>query len=155
MKITILAIGKTDEQYISYGIKEFIKKIIPFCSINIEIINEPKNHSKIPVAEQIQTEAKFIEQHLQQADLTILLDEKGKNYNSVEFSKQLENWLNTNKKRLVFVIGGPYGIAESLKNKYNTFSLSSMTFNHQLVRLLLLEQIYRAFTIIKGFPYHK
>jgi|YNPMSStandDraft_1061717.scaffolds.fasta_scaffold00281_6 23S rRNA (pseudouridine1915-N3)-methyltransferase len=155
MKIVILAISKTDENFINDGVKEFIKRINLFCQVDFEIINEPKNHSKLPILEQIQVESKLIEKFVQQSDIVVLLDEKGKSYSSVEFSKQMELWLNSNKKRLVFVIGGPFGISELLKNKYFTLSLSNMTFNHQLIRLLLLEQIYRAFTIIKGLPYHK
>lgn len=155
MKIIILAIGKTKEEYIEKGIQEFIKRINPFCSFDLKIINEPKNHTKLSIQEQIQAESQWIEQFIQQNDLVVLLDEKGKAFSSVEFSKQLEQWLNTNKKRLVFVIGGSYGLSDSLKQKYPALSLSNMTYNHQIVRLMLLEQLYRAFTILKGLPYQK
>jgi 23S rRNA (pseudouridine1915-N3)-methyltransferase len=155
MKITIVAIGKTDETYISEGIEQYIKRVSAFIPIDLDIIVESKNHCKLSVAEQMEEEAKWIMEKLNAQDVIVLLDERGKTYNSVEFSKQMERWLQMGKRRLVFVIGGSFGIHESLKSKYPMLSLSAMTFNHQMIRLFLLEQIYRAFTIIKGHPYHK
>ncbi|MCX7863214.1 MAG: 23S rRNA (pseudouridine(1915)-N(3))-methyltransferase RlmH [Bacteroidales bacterium] len=155
MKIIILAIGKTDEKFISEGIDVYLRRIKPFCPIEIEVISEPKNHNKLSVEEQMLKEALLLEQRITLQDVVIVLDEKGTTYSSVEFAKQFERWLQQQKRRLVFIIGGSFGIHRQLKEKYSTISLSAMTFNHQMVRLFLLEQIYRAFTIIKGHPYHK
>jgi 23S rRNA (pseudouridine1915-N3)-methyltransferase len=102
----------------------------------------------------MENEARLFTSQLLPQDMVILLDEKGKTYSSAAFAKQLEQWLNTGKKNLVFIIGGAYGIAASLKQKYPSVSISSMTFNHQLIRLIFAEQLYRVFTIIKGLPYH-
>ncbi|NSW45027.1 MAG: 23S rRNA (pseudouridine(1915)-N(3))-methyltransferase RlmH [Bacteroidales bacterium] len=154
MKICLLVFGKTDSAYINEGINEFFKRTSYFCPIEIEVVQEPKNHGKLVPQEQIQAEALLFEKKIEPNDLVVLLDEKGKTYTSISFANQLETWLNSGKKRLVFIIGGAYGIHRSLKQKYTSISLSSMTFNHQLIRLIFAEQIYRAFTIIKGLPYH-
>jgi len=154
MKICLFVVGKTDSAYINEGINEFFKRTSYFCPIEIEVIHEPKNHGKLAPQEQMQAEALLFEKKVEPTDLVVLLDEKGKTYTSISFANQLETWLQSGKKRLVFIIGGAYGIHRSLKQKYISISLSSMTFNHQLIRLIFAEQIYRAFTIIKGLPYH-
>lgn len=155
MKIAIVAIGKTDEEYLNEGIEQYIKRISAFVPIELDIIIEPKNHCKLSVAEQMEQEAKWITEKLNAQDVVVLLDERGKTYTSVAFSKQMERWFQQSKRRLVFVIGGSFGIHESLKSNYPMLSLSLMTFNHQMIRLFLLEQIYRALTIMNGHPYHK
>ncbi len=154
MKIVIMAIGKTDESYIQEGMNKFLARIQPYCQTEIEIIAEPKNHSRLTQSEQIAAESRLIEERISTTDMVVLLDEKGKQFTSREFARQLEQWLVSGRKRIVFVIGGPYGIHENLKNKYPALSLSTMTFNHQLIRLIFAEQLYRAFSILKGFPYH-
>jgi 23S rRNA (pseudouridine1915-N3)-methyltransferase len=154
MKLSIFVFGKTDHAYINEGIQDFLKRTSYFCPINFEIFTEPKNHGKLEPLEQMQIEAELFLKKIDNNDFVVLLDEKGKNYTSVAFAKQLEQWLNSGKKRLIFIIGGAYGIHPSLKQKYPSISLSAMTFNHQLVRLIFSEQIYRAFTIMKGLPYH-
>lgn len=154
MKITLLVFGKTDASYIQEGFQEFVKRISFFCPIEVKVIAEPKNHGKLSPANQMENEARLFTSQLLPQDMVILLDEKGKTYSSAAFAKQLEQWLNTGKKNLVFIIGGAYGIAASLKQKYPSVSISSMTFNHQLIRLIFAEQLYRVFTIIKGLPYH-
>lgn len=135
MKITIVAVGKTDEAYLNEGIEQYIKRISTFVPVELDIITEPKYHSKLSIAEQMEQEAKWIAGKLHTQDMVVLLDERGKTYSSVEFSKQMQRWFQLNKRRLVFVIGGSYGIHESLKSKYNMLSLSTMTFNHQMIRL--------------------
>ena len=103
----------------------------------------------------MQGEAKEIQKKITPSDLVILLDEKGKEYSSVEFAKQIQKYLNMPSKKMVFIIGGPYGFAPEIKERANqTLSLSKMTFNHQMARLFFLEQLYRAMTILKGEPYH-
>lgn len=154
MKICIFVFGKTDNAYIHEGINDFIKRTSYFCPIEFEFFTEPKNHGKLEPNEQMFSEAELFFKKINSDDFVILLDEKGKNYSSVGFAKQLEQWMNSGKKRIVFIIGGAYGIHSLLKQKYISISLSAMTFNHQLVRLIFAEQLYRAFTIIKGLPYH-
>jgi len=154
MKISLFVLGKTDSTYINKGIEDFFKRTSYFCPIELNVIPEPKNHGKLTPQEQMQAEAILFEKKIEPNDIVVLLDEKGKTYTSLSFANQLETWLNSGKKRLVFIIGGAYGIHNSLKQKYPAVSLSAMTFNHQLTRLIFAEQIYRAFTIIKGLPYH-
>jgi len=120
----------------------------------MEVIPEPKNHGRLDPMEQMQTEADLFLKKTDANDMIILLDEKGKTYTSQVFAKQMEQWMNSGKKRIVFIIGGAYGIHKTLKQKYASVSLSDMTFNHQIIRLVFAEQIYRAFTILKGLPYH-
>ena len=103
----------------------------------------------------MQAEAKEIQKKLTSADLVLLLDEKGKEHSSLEFAKQMQKYLNMPGKRMVFIIGGPYGFAPEIKERaHQSLSLSKMTFNHQMAKLFFLEQLYRAMTILKGEPYH-
>jgi len=155
MKILLLVFGKTDESYVIEGIKKFEKKIKPFIQLEIEEIAEPKNHCKLAKPQQLNNEAIIFKSKLKSSDEVVLLDEKGKQFSSVEFSQKIESLLNSTKKRIVFIVGGPYGISENLKNEFkNQISLSKMTFTHQLVRLFFVEQVYRSFTIINKMPYH-
>lgn len=155
MKILLLVFGKTDEDFVIEGIKHFEKRIKPFYQFDIEIINEPKLHGKQDVKKQLDDEAKLFKLKIKDSDEVILLDENGKEFSSEEFASKLEMYLNAGKKRLVFIIGGPYGFSQSLKKEYvNKISLSKLTFTHQMVRLIFVEQIYRAASILKGLPYH-
>ncbi len=154
MKIILLCIGKTSISYVNEGIDDFLNRINYFCPVEIVTLIEPKNHSKLPINEQKLVEKNLILKNIDANDEIILLDEKGKTYNSISFANQLERWLTMGRKRLVFIVGGPYGLHASLLAAFPSVSLSQMTMNHQIVRLFFLEQIYRAFTIIKGIPYH-
>ncbi|PIX35987.1 MAG: 23S rRNA (pseudouridine(1915)-N(3))-methyltransferase RlmH [Bacteroidetes bacterium CG_4_8_14_3_um_filter_31_14] len=154
MKILLLVFGKTDEDFIIEAIKHYEKRIKHFFQFEIEVISEPKLHGKQALKRQLDEEAKLFKSKIKDYDNVFLLDENGKELSSVEFAKKLEINMNTSKKRLVFIIGGPYGFSQSFKNKYsNNISLSKMTFTHQMVRLIFIEQLYRAATIIKGLPY--
>lgn len=155
MKILLLVFGKTDDEYINEGIKSFEKRLKPFFQFDIEIIPEPKIHGKYDIKKQLDEEAKLFKSKIKDSDNVFLLDENGKELSSVEFASKLEIYLNTSKKRLVFIIGGPYGFSQLLKNEYNnSISLSKMTFTHQMSRLIFVEQLYRAATILRGLPYH-
>ncbi len=155
MKILLLVYGKTDDDFIIDGIKHFEKRIKPFFQFEIEIINEPKLHGKQDVKRQLDEEAKLYKSKIKETDEVIILDENGKELSSVEFANKLEINMNTSKKRLVFIIGGPYGFSMTFKNEFNNkISLSKMTFTHQMSRLIFVEQLYRAATILKGLPYH-
>lgn len=155
MKIVILVFGKTDDSFISEGVIHYQKRLEKFYPIEIEVINEPKDYGKWEVKKQKDEETRLFESRLVDTDEVILLDEKGVDYTSKGFSKKLEIWMNAGKRRMVFIIAGPYGFSNEMTNKAKyRISLSKMTFTHQMVRLIFIEQFYRAVTILKGLPYH-
>ena len=155
MKITLLQTGKTTEKHVTDGVEVYSARLKKYCGFEIVTIPELKDTKNMPVREQKSKEGKRIADALGRDDLIVLLDERGKDFRTVEFAEWLEGKSQMQGKRLVFVIGGPWGFSDEV-NKLSSFriSLSKMTFPHQLVRLLFVEQLYRAFTIIKGEPYH-
>jgi 23S rRNA (pseudouridine1915-N3)-methyltransferase len=155
MKIALLQTGKTTDKYIEELIDLYANRIRRYSVFDIITIPDVKNTKNMPVPEQKTKEAARIIQSVSEEDYVILLDEKGKELRTIEFSATLERMFFLPKKRIVFVIGGAWGFTEAVYNRADfKMSLSKMTFPHQLVRLLFLEQLYRAFTIIKGEPYH-
>jgi 23S rRNA (pseudouridine1915-N3)-methyltransferase len=154
MKITLLQIDKTDQAFAEEGIREFSKRIIRYNPFEIITISINKTIRNKTIPEQKLEEEKQILTHLEKHDTVYLLDENGKEYSSLEFSKQLQTILNSGKKNLCFVIGGPYGFTDTLRKKYSLISFSRFTFSHQMIRILFCEQLYRAFSIIKGEKYH-
>ena len=155
MKIVLLTIGKTNERYLVDGIQHYqnrLKHYMPFEIIEIPNVKKAKNLSKTELKKK---EGLLITQYIQSTDYVILLDDKGKTSSSLEFAQKLESWLNSGKKRLLFVVGGAYGFSDEIYSKASRkCSLSKMTFSHQMVRLFFAEQLYRAFTILKNEPYH-
>ena len=155
MKILLLVIGKTDDEYLVTGIKKYVDRLGHYTSFEMKELPDPRNRKTLSEEQQKKTESLLLLQQLQPADLVVLLDENGKQFTSVAFSENLEKQLASGAKRLVFVIGGPYGFAQEVYDRANAkMSLSLMTFSHQMVRLIFVEQLYRAFTILKGEPYH-
>lgn len=155
MKIVLLQVGKTDKEYIQKGIADFSSRICRITGFEIQTVPDLKNRKSLSYEEQQNEETRRILKCLKTGDHIILLDERGKQYNSIAFSELLSSLFNMSLKRLVFIIGGPYGFSKEMYNKANRkLSLSPMTFSHQLVRLLFIEQLYRGLSIIKGFPYH-
>ena len=155
MKIALLQTGKTADRNIAELADLYTNRIKKYTVFEIITLPEMKNTKNMPVREQKDKEAIKILQSLTIDDYVILLDEKGKEFRTVEFSAALEKILLLPKKRIVFVVGGPWGFSETVYSRTDIkMSLSKMTFPHQLVRLLFLEQLYRVFTIIKGEPYH-
>jgi 23S rRNA (pseudouridine1915-N3)-methyltransferase len=155
MKITLLQTGKTTDKHISELVDLYSNRIKKYTGFEIITIPDVKNTKNMPVQEQKTKEAIKIFQSVTDEDYIILLDERGKELRTLEFSGALEKMYFLPKKRIVFVIGGPWGFSEALYKRADyKMSLSMMTFPHQLVRLLFLEQLYRVFTIIKGEPYH-
>lgn len=155
MKILLIAIGKTDDDYLVSGIKKYVGRIGHYVSFEMKEIPDPRNRKTLSEEQQKKAESLLILSQLQPADQVILLDENGKQSTSVEFSENLEKQMASGVKRLVFVIGGPYGFAQEVYDRANgQLSLSPMTFSHQMVRLIFVEQLYRALTILKGEPYH-
>jgi len=155
MKVLLLVIGKTDEDYLITGIKKYVGRLGHYVSFEMKEIPDIRNRKTLSEEQQKKAEAFQLLSQLQAGDHIMLLDEHGKTFSSVDFAEQLEKQMASGAKRIVFLIGGPYGFAEEVHAKANMeLSLSPMTFSHQMVRLIFLEQLYRAFTILKGEPYH-
>ena len=155
MKITLLQTGKTTDKNVSALVDLYSSRIKKYTVFEIITLPELKNTKNMPVQEQKIKEAAKIFLSIVDDDYVILLDEKGKEFRSLEFSGFLERLFFLPKKRIVFIIGGAWGFSEDVYSRADyKLSLSKMTFPHQLVRLLFLEQLYRVFTIIKGEPYH-
>jgi len=155
MKICLLVIGKTDEIYLQKGIEIFLKRIPHYISFEMKVIADIKNTKNLSEEQQKEKEGELILQQLTSADELFLLDEQGIEFTSVEFARFLEKKMISGIKRLVVVIGGPYGFSATVYSRATgKLSLSRMTFSHQMVRLIFVEQLYRAMTILKGEPYH-
>jgi len=155
MKITLLVVGKTNESYLIEAIGIFDKRLKHYVPFQIEVIPELKNAKNMPITQQKEKEAEAILKQLQETDEVILLDETGTQYSSKGFAEMIEKKMTMGVKRLVFVVGGPYGFAPSVYERaQKKMSFSKMTFSHQLIRLIFIEQVYRAMTILKGEPYH-
>ncbi|MFC2096387.1 23S rRNA (pseudouridine(1915)-N(3))-methyltransferase RlmH [Bacteroidota bacterium] len=155
MKIKLVLIGKTDTDFLSKGIEEYTKRLKHYISYEMIIIPDLKNTKNLSKSQQKHKEGELILNQINTGDFVVLLDEKGKEYSSVEFSKFIEKQMISGLKNLIFIVGGPYGFSERVYEKGNLkVSLSKMTFSHQMVRMIFAEQLYRAMTIIKGEPYH-
>lgn len=155
MKICLLVIGKTDASFVKAGIEEYEKRVKRYLPYEMKIIPDIKNSKNMSEEVQKNKEAELILEQLQSQDFVILLDEHGKECSSVAFSRFMAQKMLSGTKRIVFVIGGPYGFAQQIYQRANDkLSLSKMTFSHQMVRMIFTEQLYRAMTIMKGEPYH-
>jgi 23S rRNA (pseudouridine1915-N3)-methyltransferase len=155
MKITLLQTGKTTEKNISEVMELYASRIRKYSGFEIITLQDVKNTKNMPAGEQKIKEGKKILQSVSADDYMILLDERGKEFRTMELSVWLNKVFMLSKKKIIFVIGGPWGFSEEVYNRADfKLSLSKMTFPHQLVRLLFLEQLYRVFTIHNGEPYH-
>jgi 23S rRNA (pseudouridine1915-N3)-methyltransferase len=155
MKITLVAIGKTDNKNLEILIEDYTKRLKHYVPFTIEVIPDIKNAKNLSETQQKQLEGQEILKRITLADTLILLDENGKSYNSVAFSDYLQKKMNSGLKNLAFVIGGPYGFNDEIYTRANgKIALSQMTFSHEMVRLFLIEQLYRGFTILRNEPYH-
>ena len=155
MTIRLIAIGKTDNKQLTALIDTYIKRLSFYIKFSLEIIPDIKNSKNLSEVQQKQKEGELILNKLNPTDIIILLDENGKEFDSIGFSTYLQKHMNSGIRQLVFIIGGPYGFSEDLYKKANgKISLSKMTFSHQMIRLFFIEQIYRGFTILKNEPYH-
>lgn len=155
MKITLLTVGKTDRDWVRQGLDIYVSRLKHYIPFVMTEIPELKNVSSLS-KDQIKTrEGELIIKNIRPTDDVILLDERGKQYSSMEFAKVLQDKISYIGKDIVFVIGGAYGFSEDIYRRADSkMSLSRMTFSHQMVRTIFAEQIYRAFTIMKGEPYH-
>ena len=155
MKIVFLVIGKTDEPYLETGISKYVKRLEHYVPFEMKVIPDIRNRKALSEEQQKKAEGEIIISQLSAGDDLILLDENGKTFSSIGFSQWIESRMNGGNKRMFFVIGGPYGFSQAVYQQVKAkISLSEMTFSHQMVRLIFVEQLYRAFTILKGEPYH-
>ena len=155
MKITLLAIGKTDARYFIDAIDEYQRRLEHYIPFDIQVIPDLKNTKSLTPDQQKEKEGELILKSLQPADYLVLLDDKGKEYTSMKFAEYIEKKTHTVARRLVFLIGGPYGFSQDVYDKaQEKLTLSRMTFSHQMVRLVFVEQLYRAMTILNNEPYH-
>lgn len=154
MKIKLITIGKTDEQFLKEGINKYVARLKHYIDFQIIEIPDVKMGKKINVILQKETEGKEIIKHISKSDFVVILDEKGKEYNSINFSQFIQERMNTGMD-LTFIIGGPFGFSDEIYVQADSkIALSQLTFSHQMVRLFFTEQIYRSFTILKGEKYH-
>ncbi len=155
MKTTLLVVGRTVEQHFITAINDYVQRTRRYLSFEMEVIPELKNTKSLSMEVQKEKEGELILKALQPGDVVVLLDEGGKEMRSIEFADYMKRKMNTVNKRLVFVIGGPYGFSPKVyEAAHEKMSLSRMTFSHQMVRLIFVEQLYRAMNILNGGPYH-
>ena len=155
METVVYCVGKTDQAELAQLIEHYQNRLKHYTKFSFHIVEDIKNSKNLSEKQQKEAEAKAIEKQLNPGDRVILLDENGKNFTSVAFSEWINKQQLSGVKRLVFLIGGPYGFAPSLYARAEQkIQLSSMTFSHQMVRLFFVEQLYRAHTILKNEPYH-
>ena len=155
MRIHVMFIGKTMGKLFQEAISDYQQRLTHYVPFAIEEVPDLKNTKSLTEEQQKEKEADMVFDRLQSGDVLVLLDEKGKEFTSREFSTFLENKMHTVNKRLVLLIGGPYGFSQRIYDAaQGKISLSKMTFSHQMVRLFFVEQLYRAMTILRGEPYH-
>ena len=155
MKTLFLVIGKTIDKHLVALIDEYVNRVKHYQPFDLEVIPELKNTKALTPEQQKEREAELLKKSLKEGDYIVLLDEGGKEFRSVDFARYLEQKQQTVSRRLGFIVGGPYGFSPDIYAlAREKVSLSRMTFSHQMVRAIFAEQIYRAFTIMKGEPYH-
>lgn len=155
MRTALIVIGKTIEKHYITGINDYVERTRHFLPFEMEVIPELKNTKSLTEEQQKEKEGDLLLKAFQPGDFIVLLDEGGKEFRSIEFAEWMERKMHTVSKRLVFVIGGPYGFAPKIyRAAHEKLSLSKMTFSHQMVRLIFAEQLYRAMSILNGSPYH-
>lgn len=155
MNIELIVIGKTDSKEVAALVEMYLKRVNHYCRMALTTLPDVKNTKSLTMKQQRALEGEALLRQLTEGDYVVLLDEKGEEFRSVEFAHWLQKRLNSGIRRLVLIIGGPYGFSEEIYARANAkLSLSRMTFSHQIVRAIFAEQIYRAFTILNNEPYH-
>lgn len=155
MNIKLLCIGKTDDKRIESLIEEYSKRLNYYVKFSVEVIPDLKKAKNFSQSQQKEKEGDHILSSLKPQDHLVILDENGKEFTSLDFSKYLQKKMNAGYKTLVLAVGGPYGFSEAVyKRAQGKIALSQMTFSHQMIRLFIAEQLYRGYTILKGEPYH-
>nr|WP_299389410.1 23S rRNA (pseudouridine(1915)-N(3))-methyltransferase RlmH [Allomuricauda sp.] len=155
MQITVLAIGKTDSTELTRLIHMYEKRLGHYIKFQLKVIPDIKNSKNLSESQQKEKEGELLLNQLQPSDVLVVMDENGKQLTSMEFSRFLQKKMNSGLRNLVLAIGGPYGFSDAVYQRSNEkLGLSKMTFSHQMVRLFLVEQLYRGFTILRNEPYH-
>ncbi len=155
MKVCLLVIGKTDASYMREAIAEYEKRLTRHVPYEMKVLPDVRNARSLTESLQKEREGEMLLEQFRSGDWVVLLDERGRQHTSVEFARYLEQKMLGGVKRLLFVVGGTYGFADKVYRRADDrISLSRMTFSHQMVRMIFIEQIYRAMTILKGEPYH-
>lgn len=155
MEVVLIAIGKTNIKFVEEGIKEYEGRLRRYMTFRMEWLRDIKGAGQLAEQRQKELEGEAILARLQPSDMVILLDERGKEFTSREFALWMEKQMASGRKRIVFVIGGPYGFSQAVYDRAGgKVSMSRMTFNHEMIRLFFVEQMYRAMTILRGEPYH-
>ena len=155
MKTVLLMVGKTVDKHLVTLMEDYVERTKHYMTFDVEVIPDLKSTKNLSEEVQKEKEGELILKALQPGDYVVLLDEGGKEMRSIEFAQYLRHKMNTLSKRLVFVIGGPYGFSQKVyQAATEKMSLSRMTFSHQMVRLIFVEQLYRALSILAGSPYH-
>tara|TARA_B100000767_G_C19777165_1_gene543322 strand:- start:3168 stop:3641 length:474 start_codon:yes stop_codon:yes gene_type:complete len=155
MEIKLICIGKTDDPDLQKLISNYENRLKHYMKFKLQVIPDIKSAKNLSQEQQKIKEAELIEKQIRSSDIVVLLDENGNEFTSMGFSEFLNKKMSSGCKRMIFIIGGPYGFTESFVKRYKSkISLSQMTFSHQMIRLFFIEQIYRANTILKNEPYH-
>jgi 23S rRNA (pseudouridine1915-N3)-methyltransferase len=155
MQLKLLVVGETKESYLKTGMTDYLTRLKKYASVSYQEIKDIKNASAMQTEVIKRKEGEEILKNIQEGDYLVLLDDKGKSFTSLLFAEYLQTKMNLSIKRLIFVIGGAYGFSDEVYQRANEkMSLSAMTFSHQLVRLIFLEQLYRGYSILNNSPYH-
>lgn len=155
MNIKLIAVGKTDNPALQQLISTYEKRLSYYINFELQLLSDIKNSKSLSEEQQKIKEGELILSYVEPSHHLILLDERGKEYTSIAFADELQKKMNTGIKQLTFVIGGPYGFSQAVYQRANSkLSLSKLTFSHQMIRLFFVEQLYRAFTILRNEPYH-
>lgn len=155
MEIELLTVGRTLTGFVNAGIAEYEKRLKHYIPFSIVSLPDIRNTRSLTESRQKEMEGEQILGRIQPSDFIVLLDERGREYTSMEFSGFIEKLMLSGRKKIRFVVGGPYGFSDAVYSRADSkLSLSKMTFNHEMVRLFFTEQIYRAMTILRGEPYH-
>jgi len=155
MNIDLIVVGKTDSREVDALVEMYSRRISHYVRFGVTYLPDIRNNKNLSESQQKTLEGDAILRQIAEGDRLVLLDERGAEYRSTEFADRLQRWMNSGVRRVVFVIGGPYGFSDAVYARANeSVSLSKMTFSHQIVRAIFAEQLYRAFTIIRHEPYH-
>ena len=155
MKMLLIVVGRTTSGYLKQGVDEYCSRLSHYTSFDIQYVSDVKNTRNLSEAQQKMAEGRLILNATDRSDYVVLLDEHGKQYTSMAFADYIQKRMLSGMKRVVFVVGGPYGFSQEVYDRANDMlSLSKMTFSHEMIRLIFTEQLYRAFTILNHEPYH-
>lgn len=155
MKLTLLVVGSTADPELGPAIQRYVKRLGHYTSFEMEELKGPRHFARLAKDELKKEEGRLLLERLTPQDTVVILDENGKQFDSTGFADRLQKWLNTGGRRIVFVVGGAFGFSEEVYQRADhTMALSSMTLTHQMVRLFFVEQLYRAFTILRNEKYH-